>query len=129
MNVRPRLLCVDDQVDTCALVASTLPDWDVVAAYTAWEGLRLAAAESFSMILLDYYLPDESGFETCAKIRAFDVDTPIVIFTATHSIAHDDALRAGAQGVMRKEHLVKFLPAALAQGLEVRLIHNAGKSN
>lgn len=121
--------CIDDQVDTCALVAATLPDWDVVAAYTAWEGLRLSAAENFSLILVDYYLPDETGLELCEKIRAFDVETPIVVFTATHSVAHDDALRVGAQGVMRKEHLVTLLPAALANALEVRLMTDTAAVN
>jgi hypothetical protein len=40
--------------------------------------------------------------------------------TATHSLAHDEVLEAGGQGVIRKDHLTHLLPAALAHALELK---------
>jgi DNA-binding response OmpR family regulator len=121
MPKRKRVLCVDDNTDTCALVEETLKGWKVASEYCSLEGLRRAAAEKFDLILLDYHLPDGTGLDLCQKIRSFDVSTPILMFTVTHSIQHDTVLAAGGQGVIRKDHLVHVLPAAIANALELRL--------
>jgi DNA-binding response OmpR family regulator len=119
MSGRKRVLCVDDNADTCELVAETLKGWKVAAEYCSREGLRRAASEKFDLILLDYHLPDGTGLDLCQKIRSFDVSTPILMFTVTHSIQHDTVLAAGGQGIIRKDHLVHILPAAIANALEL----------
>ena len=121
MPFNHRVLCVDDYEDTCALVRATLSEWDVTAVNTCDQALRVAASEEFDLILLDYHLPDGNGLELCSQIRAFDVSTPILIVTATHSIEHERALANGAQGVMRKDHLTHLLPAAVAHAIELRV--------
>ena len=108
MTLNRRVLCVDDHEDTRALVANTLTESDLVSASDASEALRLAASERFDLMLVDYYLPD-------------DLVTPILIMTASHSITHEQAVSAGAQGVMRKDHLAQLLPGAVARLLELRL--------
>ena len=115
-----RVLCVDDNPDTCALVKMTLDGCDVVSEYSSAEGLRRAAGEAFDLILLDYYLPDGTGLKLCNQIRAFDITTPVLMITATHSIGHEEVLDAGGQGVIRKDHLTYLLPAALAHALELK---------
>jgi len=119
MPLKKRVLCVDDSPDTCELVAVTLKAWDVAAEHSMAEGLRRATGEAFDLILLDYHLPDGTGLDLCRQIRLFDVTTPIVMVTVTHSIAHDEVLRAGGQGVIRKDHLIHILPAAIANALEL----------
>lgn len=121
MPRRKRVLCVDDNTDTCALVAETLKGWKVAAEYCSSTGLRRATAEKFDLILLDYHLPDGNGLDLCHQIRMFDVSTPILMFTVTHSIEHDAVLAAGGQGIIRKDHLIHVLPAAIANALELRL--------
>jgi CheY-like chemotaxis protein len=120
MSRKKRVLCVDDNTDTCALVAETLKGWRVATEYCSSEGLRRATAEDFDLILLDYHLPDGTGLELCRQIRLFDVSTPILMFTVTHSIEHDAVLAAGGQGVIRKDHLTQVLPVAIANALELR---------
>ncbi|MDX6306857.1 MAG: two-component system, NtrC family, response regulator AtoC [Blastocatellia bacterium] len=122
MSARKRLLCIDDHEDTCALISSILPDYDIVAEHTKAGGLRQAATEKFDVILADYYLPDGTGLELCVLIRAFDPNTPILLVTATHSIAHEQVIAVGGQGVIRKVHLPQLLPVAVARTLEVKIL-------
>ena len=121
MPTNKRVLCVDDNTDICALVTETLKEWEVTPEHSLGEGLRRAAAERFDLILLDYHLPDGVGLDLCRQVRLFDATTPILLVTVTHSIEHDEVLAAGGQGVIRKDHLIHVLPAAIANALELRL--------
>jgi len=121
MPRKKRVLCVDDNTDTCALVEETLKGWRVATEFCSTAGLRRATAERFDLILLDYHLPDGTGLDLCQQIRMFDVSTPILMFTATHSIEHATVLAAGGQGVIRKDHLTHVLPVAIANALELGL--------
>ena len=122
MPTNKRVLCVDDNTETCALVNQTLKEWDVALEYSSNEGLRHAATEDFDLILLDYHLPDGNGLDLCRQIRSFDVTTPILLVTVTHTLDHDEVLAAGGQGVIRKDHLIHLLPAAIANALELKLM-------
>jgi CheY-like chemotaxis protein len=121
MPIHKRVLCVDDNLDICALVEETLKEWDVVPEHSVGEGLRRAATEQFDLILLDYHLPDGVGLDLCRQVRLFNATTPILVVTVTHSIDHDEVLAAGGQGVVRKDHLTHLLPAAVANALELKL--------
>ena len=116
-----RVLCVDDNTDTCALVEATLDEWDVASEFSKQEGLRRVTAEPFDLILLDYHLPDGNGLDLCRQIRTFDVSTPILLVTVTHTITHEEVIAAGGQGVIRKDHLIHVLATAIATALEPRL--------
>lgn len=120
MGFSRRVLYVDDYEDTCVLVVATLSDWNVTTANSCGEALRRATGENFDLILLDYHLPDGNGLDLCTQIRAFDVSTPILIITATHSLEHERVLANGAQGVMKKDHLAQVLPGAVAHAIELR---------
>jgi len=121
MPTQKRVLCVDDNLDTCGLIDATLKGWDVIPEHSVGEGLRRAATEKFDLILLDYHLPDGVGLDLCRQVRLFDATTPILMITVTHSIGHEEVLAAGGQGVLRKDHLIHLLPAAVANALELKL--------
>ena len=120
MFTRKRLLCIDDQEDTCTLVSSILDNYKVTAQHSKAGGFRQAATKKFDVILADYYLPDGTGLELCAMIRAFDLETPILLITATHTITHEQVIAVGGQGVIRKDRLSYLLPVAVARALEVK---------
>ena len=122
MSTRKRLLCIDDHEDTCDLVSSIIPEYDVTSEHSKAGGLRQAATEKFDLILADYYLPDGTGLELCVLIRAFDPHTPILLVTATHTITHEQVIAVGGQGVIRKDHLPQLLPVAVARTLEVKIL-------
>ena len=67
-----KILVVDDDADLLALVAFALTQagYAVVKAPDARSALRLFAAESPDLAILDINLPDGSGFDICEAIRA-----------------------------------------------------------
>lgn len=100
-----RVLFVDDTSDTRDLVEFSLQGegFDVQTAQTAVEGLALARAGEFVLILLDIGLPDRDGLQLCRDIRRFDQKTPILFYTAfAELLDKEEAQRAGAQGCLRK---------------------------
>ncbi|HEY0005755.1 MAG TPA: response regulator [Pyrinomonadaceae bacterium] len=105
MSEMRRVLLVEDTSDTRQLVEFSLAQegFAVVSAQTAADGLVLARAESFALIILDIGLPDQDGLELCREIRRFDRTTPIIFYTAYGDLLdHEEAKKAGAQGSLRK---------------------------
>jgi len=128
MSAKKRVLCVDDQEDTCGLVSAILEDYSVIAEHSKAGGLGQAATEKFDLILVDYHLPDGTGLELCGQIRAFDPNTPILLVTCTHSISHEEVIAVGGQGVIRKDHLSHLLPVAAVRALEVMPSRNVARN-
>ncbi|MDQ3133565.1 MAG: response regulator [Acidobacteriota bacterium] len=117
------VLFVDDAADTRSLVEWSLRQdgFDITTAQTADQGLNLARANSYSLILLDIGLPDKDGLELCREIRAFDPDTPILFYTAFADLLdHEKAIAAGAQGCLRKPEDTTRLAAAIRALVEKR---------
>lgn len=79
---KPRILFVDDHEDTRVLVIAWLGTlgYEVTAAHSVSEGLKLALNESFDLYLLDSRLADGDGKDLCEKIREINERTPIVFY-------------------------------------------------
>lgn len=103
--VRRRILFVEDVSDTRELIEWSLQQqgFAVTGVETGDEGLQLARADNFDLILLDIGLPDKDGLEVCREIRGFDQHTPILFYTAFADLLNgEEAVKAGAQGCLRK---------------------------
>lgn len=95
-----RVLCVDDDEDTCAMLCGLLGliDCRVTTAATAAEALGLIGRGRFDLYLLDNWLPGGSGVELCRKIRRTDPSTPVVFYSGAElDSEREEALAAGAQ--------------------------------
>ena len=99
---KKRFLCVEDHPDTCELIATILDEFEVISAGSKAEALRKAATLKFNLYLLDYHLPDGTGMELALLIRNFDPETPILFVTGTSSLTEKQAIKIGAQGVIKK---------------------------
>ena len=102
---QPTVLFVEDVADTRNLVEFSLEQdgFAVTAVETAVEGLALARAKKYAVILLDVGLHDMDGLALCHEIRTFDQTTPVLFYTAFADLLDEaEALRAGAQGILRK---------------------------
>ena len=98
-----RILCVEDNQDTCEVVGFIFRDYEMVFAGTVAEALPHIENEVFDLYMLDNWLPDGSGVELCKKIRSLRPDSPI-IFTSAVGMKNDIdlALAAGANRYILK---------------------------
>jgi DNA-binding response OmpR family regulator len=66
-----RILIIDDDVILCRLLTELLTEegFEVATVSFALEGFRMATENPPDLILLDIMLPDETGFQTCGKLR------------------------------------------------------------
>lgn len=109
----PRILCVEDDPDTCELLTLMLSNYeleavcvpDVAAAHS------LMMQEKFRLYILDGQLPGVSGLTLCQEIRSADKTTPIVIFSG-HVRESDRAagMSAGADAYLFKPDVSKLVP-------------------
>ena len=108
-----RILCVDDDDDTCFLLTILLgrSGLEAVCVPDATAALRLMAGEQFGLYVIDGQLPGVSGLTLCERIRARDRQTPVVIFSG-HGYEADRAagLRAGANAYVVKPSIEILIP-------------------
>jgi DNA-binding response OmpR family regulator len=77
--------------------------YEVSAVGAAQEGLDLALAEAFDVLLLDVMLPGFSGMDLCRRLRAKGAVTPILMLTALDAVEDKvDGLRGGADDYLTK---------------------------
>jgi CheY-like chemotaxis protein len=95
----PRILVVEDHDDTRLLMAALLGarGYGVETAGGYGDGLRLAGAGNYDLILLDYRYADGTGTELCRRIRESDPETPILFFSGVDPKLQREALSCGAQ--------------------------------
>src|ERR1043165_9762326 len=100
MNQVKPILCVEDDFDTCELIAFVLgiSAYQVETVRTYNQGLSRAREHSYSLFSIDSHLPDGWGLELCQRIRQFDYRTPIIFYTSeAYPGEIEQAMRAGAQ--------------------------------
>lgn len=78
-----KVLVVDDEKLIVKGIRFSLEqdDMEVDCAYDGEEALKLAAENTYDIILLDVMLPKHDGFEVCRQIREY-LDVPIIMLTA-----------------------------------------------
>jgi len=97
-------------------------DYQVVTAGDGREGYRKFKESVPDLVILDVMLPGPDGFDICRKIRADDVDVPIIMLTAREQ--ESDKLLAferGADDYVVKPFSVKELVARVNARLKRRV--------
>lgn len=100
-----RILCVDDNEDTCFMLTALLgrEGYEVKTAATIDEALAVAAREHFDLSILDNAFPGESGVELCRRLRRVRPDTPVIFYSGVAFEAdREEALSAGARAYVAK---------------------------
>ena len=113
MPKSPRILCVDDNDDTCFLLKTLLgtSDLEAVTAPNTKEALRLIEKEQFDLFIVDLELPDGLGLDLCREIRKRNRKTPIVIYSgAAYPIDRAEGRRAGANAYLVKPDVSEIVP-------------------
>jgi two-component system cell cycle response regulator DivK len=92
------ILIVEDNEKNMKLVRDILAHHGhrVIEATTGEEGVRLALVETPELILMDIQLPDISGVEALARIRASGASMPVLAVSA--SVMPDEQQRIVSSG-------------------------------
>lgn len=99
-----RILLVEDDIETAQTLKHLLKDYYVVEiAKTGEEGEYKAQVNDYSLILLDYMLPDLDGIQLCKNLRGNGITTPIIMLTGNAEMANKvNALNLGADDYVLK---------------------------
>lgn len=100
-----RILIVEDEAHLAALISRVLGE-EGYAASTAGDGrsaLKVALAEDFELLIVDWMLPDLDGITLVRRLRAAEVGVPILMLTARGQIEDRvEGLDAGADDYLPK---------------------------
>lgn len=100
-----KVLIVEDDRHIVDLLTIHLHDMHckVTKKYDGREGLHAGLEHKFDLIILDIMLPSMDGFDICRKLRAANVQTPILMLTArSEEIDTVLGLETGADDFMTK---------------------------
>jgi DNA-binding response OmpR family regulator len=109
------VLVVEDDARIRSVIRMALEGegYEVVDAGSGEAALRMFAARTVDVVVLDLMLPDINGFDVCRRIR-HESDVPILIVSAradTHDVVA--GLEAGADDYVTKPFAAKELAARL----------------
>jgi DNA-binding response OmpR family regulator len=118
-----RVLVVEDHNETRAMIEAVLREagYAPVPAGTLAEARGVIRAGGLAAVVLDWMLPDGSGPDLCAELRASGDATPILVLTARGGVEERViGLDAGADDYLKKPfaaaELVARLRALLRRG-------------
>jgi DNA-binding NarL/FixJ family response regulator len=138
-QARKKILCIEDDRDTAALIAEELIDhgFDVSIAYGGQEGLLAIMKATPDLVLCDISMPTMSGFEVLARLNEFAPRLGRIPFVFLTALADRDnelkGRRLGADDYVTKpidfERLVFIINARLAGVARTKLQPKPAKLN
>ena len=104
---RYRIVCVDDDRDTCDLMEVWLEqapfEYDVEAVDTAGEAIDIVGRHNADLYVIDSSVAGEDPLTLLQTIRAHDETTPILIVSGrAHDIDRGEAFDSGANAYLTK---------------------------
>ena len=102
---RKRILCVEDNPETFELIAAILTEYEVESADTIESARERLAKTKFSLIVLDFHLPDGDGLALCEEIRRKDFQTPVIFITGDPTLSEAKVRVAGGQRLLEKDSI------------------------
>ena len=111
-----KVLIVEDDSETAAYIANGLAEkgYTVDHADNGRDGMHLALTESYDVLIVDRMLPEIDGLSMVKRIRAADIDLPVLFLTALGGV--DDrvtGLEAGGDDYLAKPFVFSELLARL----------------
>lgn len=119
-----RILAVDDDEDFCVNICKLMDGTGVTVSYAANGTTAVKMVEDahnrkedYSIILLDWQIPDIDGAETARRIRTrIGTDIPIIVLTSYDwSSIEEEAKKAGINAYMTKPFFVSSFRQTIEQ--------------
>ncbi len=128
MQIMSKFLAIDDYpsnlISIKAVLMELFPEADVMTASSGKEGIMLARESQPDLILLDIFMPEMDGFETCRQMKADPLisDIPILFLTALRETKENrmGALEVGAEGFLTKPIDIVELTVMVKAMLKIR---------
>lgn len=120
------ILIVEDEDKIARLLEIELgfEGYSITMAKNGLDGLEAYRSGSYDLILLDVMLPGLSGIELLRRIRASDIQTPVLLLTAKGSIEDKvSGLDLGANDYITKPFVIEELLARIRASLRQRASH------
>ena len=121
-----RVLIIEDDEEVRGMVSSYLKQkgYGVVEAVDGPEGLRIAGAEKFHVILLDLKMPQMNGTTVLEHLRKMDPSFQVIITTGHGSIENAvQAMKMGASDYLIKPFNFYELEARIHKAAEKTTLH------
>jgi len=120
------VLTIDDDPAITELLSILLRShgFEVSAANTGAEGLRLIKEKSPAVVILDLMMPGMDGWQVCKSVREFS-NVPILILSAIN----DPGMVASALDAGADDYLVKPVPSAILVAHLNKLVRRTGTLN
>jgi DNA-binding NarL/FixJ family response regulator len=119
------LLCVDNDVDSCAAFKARLKTYRVVEAHAADTGMRLARRFPFDVYLVNAELPDGGAVEFCDAVCRIDPKAPVIAYNAPEEYeACSTLLMIGMKIYLVGPSSTASLTAMLASAIEGRRVES-----
>jgi two-component system, NtrC family, response regulator AtoC len=119
----PTLLVVDDEPRIRRVLEISLGDlgYRVLTASTAREAGALLASERVDLVLTDLQLPDRSGLDILADVRAARPELPVILITAYGTVESAvQAIRLGAFDYVMKPFRMEEIEALVERAIGLR---------
>ncbi len=101
-----KALVVDDSLLARSLLVGALKEIGISDVDQASDGLsavKLTLQESYSIIMIDWNMPNMLGIDALRSIRKKDIETPIMMVTGLADALHiQEAIQAGVNDYMIK---------------------------
>jgi DNA-binding response OmpR family regulator len=83
-----RVLVVDDDSDTCALIVDILEEdgYELYQCTDSVHALEILSRERFDLILADIKMPEVTGIDLLLHVRRMDLDAKVILMTAYASL-------------------------------------------
>ena len=121
VQMKDRILCVDDDQDHCDLLQAALTrlGFEVATTTSPSQALDLAAKESFDVILTDLGMGEMDGLALCERMLGTRPGIPVVVVTGRGSMETAiGAMRAGAYDFLTKPVDSKLLAISVARAAQ-----------
>lgn len=111
-----KLLFIDDNTALLKSLTDFLGNtWDVTPAQTGRDGIRLAKAGNYDVIILDLNLPDISGQDVCRELRRAGITAAILVLSGVITAdSKVNLLKVGADDYVTKPFDINELQARLS---------------
>lgn len=115
----PTVLCIEDEFEVGQLFKKMLTKHghQVITAVNGKIGIAMAHSQHIDLVLLDLNMPDMSGFDVLAELRAMNHMQSIPIIAVTALSVREKCLEAGFDEFLNKPVMPNELSNMIEQFL------------